>query len=272
MSIDLDAYFRRIGHVGGAAPRLETLAAIHLLHPQAIAFENLDPLMGRAVRLDADALAGKLVASGRGGYCFEHNLLFMRVLEALGFRLRGLGARVLWGAPEGTVPARSHMLLRIDLEGATWLADVGFGGMTPTAPLRLELDAVQATPHGPFQLVRLGEDMLLRARVGSVWTPLYRFDLQEQFLPDYEIANWYCSTSPASFFTTNLLAARPAAGCRYGLRNNELSIHRLDGSSERRILRTPGEIRTALTDHIGLAPASLGGLEPVLERLTSVAA
>jgi N-hydroxyarylamine O-acetyltransferase len=167
---------------------------------------------------------------------------------------------------------RTHMLLRIELDGATWLADVGFGGMTPTAPLRLELDIEQPTPHEPFRLVKLDDDILLQVRVGTAWTPLYRFDLREQLLPDYEVANWYCSTSPASLFTTSLLAARPAPGCRYGLRNNELSIHRRDGPSERRRLRTPGEVRAVLTDCLGLAPGSLIGFDPVLERMTSVAA
>ena len=89
--IDLDTYFRRIGFAGEAVPDRATLDAIHRLHPQAIAFENLDPLLGVPVRLDAAALQDKLVRSGRGGYCYEHNLLLMHVLKALGFDVRGLG-------------------------------------------------------------------------------------------------------------------------------------------------------------------------------------
>ncbi len=71
--IDLDAYFRRIGFAGAAGPNRPTLDALHRLHPQAIAFENLDPLLGQPVRLDAAALEDKLVRSGRGGYCYEQN-------------------------------------------------------------------------------------------------------------------------------------------------------------------------------------------------------
>ena len=55
-AIDLDAYLRRIGYVGGRAPTLDTLAALHLCHAQTIAFENLDPLLGRPVALDAASL------------------------------------------------------------------------------------------------------------------------------------------------------------------------------------------------------------------------
>ena len=143
--IDLDAYFRRIGFAGPAGPDRATLEALHRLHPQAIAFENLDPLLGVPVRLDPAALESKLVRSGRGGYCYEQNLLFMHVLRALGFSVRGLGARVLWGAAADAVTARAHMLLCVDLDGSRHIADVGFGGTTLTAPLRLDAEGAQRT-------------------------------------------------------------------------------------------------------------------------------
>ncbi len=65
--MDLDAYFARIGFSGARAPTLETLQALHLAHAQAIAFENLNPLLDRPVPLDLPALEEKLVRSGRGG-------------------------------------------------------------------------------------------------------------------------------------------------------------------------------------------------------------
>src|SRR5581483_6802547 len=73
MNLDLDAYFRRIGYAGARTPTLQTLRALQALHPQAIAFENLDPLLGRPVNLDLGSLQDKIVHSGRGGYCFEQN-------------------------------------------------------------------------------------------------------------------------------------------------------------------------------------------------------
>jgi N-hydroxyarylamine O-acetyltransferase len=270
--IDLDAYFRRIGFSGHAAADRATLEALHRLHPQAIAFENLDPLLGVPVRLDAAALEHKLVRSARGGYCYEQNLLFMHVLSALGFGVRGLGARVLWGAAEGAVTARAHMLLCVDLDGRRHIADVGFGGTTPTAPLSLDTDGAQPTAHEPFRLVRSGDDFVLQAGIGKSWQSLYRFDLQEQFQADYEIVNWYQCTSPNSYFTRNLMAARPVPGVRYALRNAELSVHRLDGTTERRMLRTGAELRDTLAGTFGLALPGAAGLDALLARLTAVAA
>jgi N-hydroxyarylamine O-acetyltransferase len=270
--IDLDAYFRRIGYSGGAAADLHTLDALLRLHSQAIAFENLDPLLNVSPRLDAASLEHKLVRSGRGGYCYEQNLLFMHVLKALGFSVRGLGARVLWGAADDAVTARAHMLLCVDLAGTRYLADVGFGGTTPTAPLSLESDGEQPTAHEPFRLARAGGDFVLQAAVGQAWRSLYRFDLQEQFQADYEIVNWYQSTNPDSYFIANLMAARPVPGRRYALRNNEFSVHHLDGPSERRVLRTATELRDTLSGTFGLALPGGTRFDAVLTRLAAVAA
>ena len=88
--------------------------------------------------LDLPSLEAKLVASRRGGYCFEQNSVFQAALGALGFQVSSLIARVLWNRPPGAYTARSHMLLRVELDEGSFLADVGFGGLVQTAPLRLE--------------------------------------------------------------------------------------------------------------------------------------
>ena len=154
MSIDLDAYFRRVGYDGPRTATLETLRALHLLQPQAIAFENLDPLLKRPVRLDPASLQAKLVDGGRGGYCFEHNLLFAHVLRALGFKVQEATARVRWGVPPGVHTPRVHALLVVEADGGSYLADVGFGGNVLTGPLLLKSREEQATPHEPFRLVQ----------------------------------------------------------------------------------------------------------------------
>ena len=69
MPINLDAYLGRIGYCGAREPTLGVLSQLHSLHPAAIPFENLDPLLGRPVSLDPEALQTKLLGSRRGGYC-----------------------------------------------------------------------------------------------------------------------------------------------------------------------------------------------------------
>lgn len=265
-AIDLESYFQRIGYLGERTPTLETLRAVHLRHTEAIAFENLNPLLKLPVRLDALSLQQKMVRQGRGGYCFEQNLLLSHVLNALGFKVTGLAARVMWNAPEGRVAPRSHMLLRVDLGEQPCIVDAGFGGPTLTGPLRLELDTEQATPHETFRLISAGDDYVMQAKIQGAWKTLYRFDLREQLLPDYEVSNWYTSTHPDSPFVTGLIAARPAAGRRYALRNNDLRVHYLDGRTERRVLTSAVELRETLEDTFRLTLPEAPGLETALSK------
>jgi len=267
--IDLDAYFRRIGYTGERQPTLDTLRAIHVRHAEAIAFENLNPLLKWPVRLDAPSLEQKLVRAGRGGYCFEQNLLLSHVLTGIGFKVSGLAARVLWNAPEGAITPRGHMLLRVDLNGTSYVADVGFGVLTLTAPLVLEPEFEQATPHETFRLTRAGQDFVMQVMLGVTWKPLYRFDLQEQFLPDYEVTNWYLSNRPDSHFVNGLIAARAAPDRRYALHNNELAVLHLNGNTERRILATAAELRAALEGPFELNLPDVPELDAALVPLTN---
>jgi N-hydroxyarylamine O-acetyltransferase len=251
-AFDLGSYFARIGYDGPRTPTLETLRAIQLLHPKAIAFENLDPLLGIPVRLDVESLQRKLIKSRRGGYCFEHNGVLLLALRALGYRVSGLAARVVWNQPDrSVVPPRSHMVLRVELEDDVYIADVGFG-MSPTAPLRLVPDVAQETPHESFRLLHSDGHFTLQCNLKGHWTSFYLFDLQEQAAVDYQVANHYVSTWPTSHFVTSLIAARATADGRYGLRNNRLSIHRLNGESEQRVLTSAAEISAVLKDRFGV--------------------
>jgi N-hydroxyarylamine O-acetyltransferase len=268
-AIDLGAYFRRIGYDGDRAPTAEALRAVHLRHAQAIPFENLDPLLGRPVRLDPPDLERKLVHDGRGGYCYEHNLLLRHALEGMGFRVTGLAARVLWDRPHGPAPARTHMLLRVDAGDESYVADVGFGGQTLTAPLRLVPDVEQETPHEPYRLLPVGGEFVLQSRVRGEWRPLYRFDLGEHHQADYEVASWYLSHHPESPFVTGLKAARPVPGKRYALRDNVLAVHIPDGRTERQVLRTAGELRAALEGPLGLRLPGGPEVDAVLDRLAA---
>lgn len=249
---DLDAYFDRIGYAGPRTATLDTLRAIHLCHTQSIAFENLDPLLEQPVQLDLAALQQKLLDGGRGGYCFEHNTLLRHVLEALGFRVSGLAARVLWDAPQET-PPHTHMLLVIDLDEGLYIADVGFGGMTLTAPLRLQAGLEQETPHETFRLLdTVHGGYLLQVRLPAGWRTLYQFDRQPQHPADYAMYNFFVSHYPESRFVHHLIAARPAVGCRYALLDNALTRYPLGGESETRLIDSVFELRMTLEETFGI--------------------
>jgi N-hydroxyarylamine O-acetyltransferase len=266
-SLDLAAYLRRIGHDGPLAPDLATLRALVARHTAAIPFENLDPLMGRTPDLSLEGLQRKLVAEGRGGYCFEHNTLLKHVLEAIGFEVTGLAARVLWGRPEDAVTPRSHMLLRVDLAEGPHLVDVGFGSMTLTGVLRLAADEEQATPHEAFRLVRVGEFFHMQAFVREEWRTLYRFDLQPQLPVDYEVTNYYLANHPGSFFRLSLTGSRPAEEGRYTLLNGQFTHYPREGAPETRTLASVDEVRQVLTEHFRVQLPEAPELDEAIARV-----
>ena len=271
-------YLERIGLDGPVAADAATLAAIVAHHTETIAFENLTPLTGAPVLLGPADLDAKLVRSRRGGYCFEQNLLVHDVLTAVGFDVGLLAARVTWNRPDHHVGARDHLLLRVDLPDGTRIVDVGFGGLTLTGVLRLDVEGPQDTPHERFRLVRDGDRVELQADLeswthgappagtGPSWRPMYRFDLQPQHRIDAEVASWYTSTHPDSLFVSNLLVARPTAECRYALRNGLRTVRRPDGTAEQQQLTDVAAIEASLERDFLLDLSGITGLRSALAR------
>jgi N-hydroxyarylamine O-acetyltransferase len=245
-SIDLQAYLRRIGWEGALVPDMSTLQAIVTAHVAAIPFENLNPLLGLPVSLELAALERKLVREGRGGYCFEQNLLLQAVLREIGFDVSGLIARVLWTQPEDAITAQSHMLLRVEMAGESWLVDVGFGGQTLVGVLWLQADIEQATQLEPCRLVQVEGDWRMQSLVRGQWLSLYRFDLRPVPLIDYVVANHYVSTHPDSKFVNHLNVARTLSDSRLSLRNREFTVRRMGHEPERHVLRDGAEVRRVL--------------------------
>jgi N-hydroxyarylamine O-acetyltransferase len=269
-SIDLEAYFRRVGYAGTAEPTLPVLQALQFAHVSRIPFENLSPLLGEPVPLDMAALQDKLVRRERGGWCFEHNLLFAHVLRAIGFDVTTLAARVRWNvAPQVTTP-RSHCLLLVAIAGERFIADVGFGGLTLTSPLRL-VQGEQATLHEPHRLVDEGGAFALEARLGDDWQRLYVFDLHEHLQADYEVSNWYLSHYPESQFVKGLVAARADVDRRHALRNNRYAIHHRDGFTERRAIEDLQALKRVLLEDMRIPLPASPALDAALARILATA-
>jgi N-hydroxyarylamine O-acetyltransferase len=250
---DLDAYLRRLSYDGPCEPSLAVLGAIVAAHAAAIPYENINVLLKRGVHLDLASLQHKLVDSGRGGYCFEQNTLLEAGLNALGFSVTPLVARVVRGNPNPVEVGRNHKILRVELPEGPYLADVGFGSLTPTAPLEFHPEKEQATPHEPFRLIPHGSQLMLQARLGDVWDSLFRFTLEPAPSIDYEMGNWFTSTHPASPFIANLIVARPIAGGRTTVFNRRFTIRDRDNRTTRRTLDNVGDYRDVLVGEFGLS-------------------
>ena len=248
-ALDLEAYLGRIGYARPLQPLQPVLEAIHLAHATHIPFENLDILLERPIRLDLASLQSKLVSGGRGGYCFEQNLLFSAVLKRLGFSVTQLAARVLyrsrWRLP------RTHILLLVDVEGATWLADVGFGleGLLLPVPFGSGREARQF--GWTYRVVEANGEWTLQSLRNGSWLDLYSFTLEPCLAVDFEPANHYTATHPDSRFVRTLTVQLPTPEVRYMLRNRELVLDR-GGTVTRRVLADDDELLAVLAKTFGL--------------------
>ena len=245
----LDAYLSRIGYRGAFEPDVETLHRLHRAHALTIPFENLDILLERPIRLDLESLQSKLVDGRRGGYCFEHNSLFQAVLEAIGFRVTPLAARVRMF--RGATGARTHMVLSVDAGGEPWLVDVGFGGegLLDPLPLRTE-DPVQQGVWS-YRLQREGDAYVVRSLHHDSWRDLYAFRMEPQIPVDYEVANHFTSTWPRSPFVAGVRVQRPGLDERLILFDDKLIVQRR-AADERRPVESPAELLAILEERFGL--------------------
>lgn len=263
----LDNYLARIGVRGTPKPDLATLAALHAAHVRAIPFEGLDPLLRRPVKLDLASLQSKLVDSRRGGYCFEQNALFKAALETIGFAVTGLGARVRWmSPPDSPLGPKTHMVLKVDLAEGSHLADVGFGACLLDTPLKFEADIEQRTAMGTYRLSEADGLFSLSAKQPEGFRTMYAFDLAPQLPSDYDLGNWFTSTSPLVPFTNMLLMERLGADRRYKLANRRLVIEARDGAvATERKLGDADELRKVLEETFNVVPPAPA--EEVFARL-----
>lgn len=276
---DLAAYLARIGYAGPTPPTVDTLHALSHAHVSTIPFENADVLLDRGVDLDPAAVEAKLVGAGRGGYCFEHNSLFLHVLTALGFAARPISARVRIGRAREFTPARTHVFVRVDLDDGPWLCDVGVGAWSLTSAIRLQLDEPQPTPHEPRRIIadgawdgftRRSPDARLfhQVRLGDEWADVNEFTLEEMPEIDRVVGNWYTSAHPRSHFRDRLIVARATTTGRLTLVDRTLTRRAHDGSTVVETLPSYDALLAALAREFGLAfPAGTRFASPGLADL-----
>ncbi|MCG2583811.1 arylamine N-acetyltransferase [Massilia sp. TS11] len=186
-------------------PDLAGLQRLMQAQLRAIAFENFDVLAGRPISREPQALFDKLLAQGRGGYCFELNGLLALALEAAGFAVTRRIGRVCYGRP-GPGP-QSHKLISVALVGCDWLVDAGFGGPGLLAPLPCAPHATADQDGARVRLLPLADgDLLLQRLIDGAWVDIFQILRQPPQDIDYDVANHFCATYPRSPFRQRVLA------------------------------------------------------------------
>ena len=247
------AWLSRIGYAGSAQPTLDTLNRLILAHSHSISYESLDIMLGRPPRLDVPTLQEKMIGGGRGGYCFEQNMLFRAGLRSLGYRVTSLQGRVVRGLAIDAPQPAIHMLLQVELDEGAYLADVGFGNLAPTCALLLKPVFEQETPHEVMRFVDVGGELTLQARLKSGWQHIYRVIPYPRYDGEYEIANWYTATHPDTPYQANIIIAKPGPDrTRITMYNARVTVRDSEGRANKRWLDNDADYCGVLRQEFGL--------------------
>ena len=219
----VDEYLERIAATPPSSIDADALSALQAAHIRAVPFENLSIHLGEPIVLDPEKLVDKIVGARRGGLCYELNGAFATLLDALGFPVTLLAARVI--GPNGLGPPFDHMALRVDLDEPR-LVDVGYGRDTPHRPLRLSDRSDQPDRAGFFRLADAGAgdvEILCDNR------RQYLLEARPRDLSAFEATCWWHQTSPRSPFTTGPVCTLPTPDGRVTISGRELSLTSGDG-------------------------------------------
>lgn len=202
----VEAYLERVAYHERPQVDLATLRALHRAHLLAIPFENLDIVRGVPFGIEEAEIIDKLVTRRRGGFCYEQNGLFALVLEKIGFTVFRMAASM--GTSEVPTPPLDHLCLRVEIEGRSYLADVG-SGASFVDPLAMDSADAQVSAGIAYR-VRPVRDELWHCeyQVGEDWQLKYAFTLEDRPLSDFVSGCVYQQTSPDSHFTQRRVCSR----------------------------------------------------------------
>ncbi|GAA0220167.1 arylamine N-acetyltransferase [Saccharothrix mutabilis subsp. mutabilis] len=248
-TLDVPALLRRIG-AEAEPPSPAALTRLHQAFVERVPYEAVEVQLGRVTSLDpVDSL--DRVLAGRGGYCFHLNGVFGAALEALGYRVTRHRAGVQMRPEDEPVINRNHVGLFVhDLDDCPWLVDVGLGdGLHAPLPLR-----AGAYAQGPFTIGlrpselapggwRLDHDP--RGSLHGV-----DFDPQPVELSTFADRHLHLSTSPESGFVRTFCAQRTDGSGWDSMR--ALTLSRVEETTKKTVLETPGDWFAALADVFGL--------------------
>jgi N-hydroxyarylamine O-acetyltransferase len=261
MSVDPQAFLRRLGLPAQQEPSVESLFRLHAAYVETVPYESVQFQFGHKTPLDPWQVAERIINREAGGYCFQLNGALSALLTALGYQVTlHRGGVQNHGRPAGI--NGNHLVLTVtglpEAPEAVWLVDAGLGdglhvplplraGHSEQEPFAFTLRSSEVTadgwrldhdPRGAFE----GMDF------GNAPTDLATFSETHEYL----------ATSPDSAFVRVCSAFRRTAARVHILRALTLStLH--SAHTDTRVLETSTDWYAALRDVFGLPLLNVSG-------------
>ena len=233
-NLSIEKYLERIRYDGDLSMSYNTLSQLVYCHFTSVPYENLDILNNIPLSLEIPVIYDKIVNRHRGGYCFELNALLNWLLNEIGFKTQSYLARFLVNEPATAIPIRRHRVMKTEVDGQAFIADVGVGVEVPIYPVPL-CDESETEIRGIFY--RFKKDAILgwvlqsrnAKKNESEWKSIYSFTEEIQYEIDFVQPNFWCQYSPDSPLNTlNKIALRTENG-KYAVDGNLFRIYDASG-------------------------------------------
>lgn len=244
--MDIKKYLKRIGYKDTTEPSLEVLSSLQTAHLFSVPFENLD--IHNNIKIDLDNSFDKVVNRNRGGFCYELNGLFYKLLKELGFNAKIVSARVYQGE-KGFGAEFDHMTIIVNLNSEEYLVDVGFGDFS-YSPLKIILDKEIKDPRYTFKIERYDDvyKIIKQKSDDGTFVHKYLFSDVERSINDFKEMCIFHQTSNESHFTQNKICSLPVNGGRITLSGNTL-ITTTNGKVEKIDLNSDSELKKVLKEY-----------------------
>lgn len=255
--MDIKRYLERINYSGDLIPKIEVLNELQSAHLLNIPFENID--IHYKIKIDLLNTYNKIVNHNRGGFCYELNGLFYRLLKETGFNVKMVSARVY--KANGDFGAEfDHMALIVKINNNNYLTDVGFGDFS-FYPLKIKFNKEITDKCGIFKFEKYNRDynIVKRLNDNNEFIPQYLFSENERTLNDFYDMCIYHQMSPDSHFTGNLICSKLTKNGRTTISGNKLKIYD-NGILTEQILKTEKEILYKLKELFNVVPCNISSV------------
>jgi N-hydroxyarylamine O-acetyltransferase len=257
-TLSIENYLKRINYNGDLSVSYDTLSQLMYCHFTSVPYENLDILNQIPLSLEIPVIYDKIVNRRRGGYCFELNGLFNWLLNEVGFQTESFLGRFLVNESVA-IPIRRHRVMKTEIEGIAYIADVGVGVEVPLYPLQL-VENKETEIRGI--LYRFRKDELLGwvlqhrnvKKNDFEWRDIYGITEANQYEIDFVQPNYWCQYSPDSPLNQlPKIALRTKSG-KYAIDGTIFRIYDITGAQLKiteKIFES-SELNGILSDYFGI--------------------
>lgn len=248
---DIDVYLERLGMQEVKSCSEVYLDRLILAHQYEISFENLDVYEKHLpISLDVRKLFDKIIMGKRGGYCFELNALFLKLLLACGFDAFACRCRIVRG--KNFVPPVLHRGTLVRLEDGLYFCDVGYGGPQPGGAVKVA-DGYEKNCAGQRFRVKKSDKYwwMLSYMTGGIWEDIMQFTLMPQEEVEFIALNHYCSTHPDSVFVQQRMINRRVPGGSISL-TGDIFTKTVDGVRTEEVVTEEERYRALLKQEFGI--------------------